>query len=149
MTMKSADKARRKFKFERGMGRIVMNPVVAALDRLGIRSSLVVELETVGRKSGEPRRVPLAGRVDGDDLWVISQHGSRAGWAHNIAANPNVRVRIDNEWRTGTATFEPDDDIRARGRSFGGRGRLGQSATAFTMRAMESDPISVRIALGG
>jgi len=149
MTTKSADKARRKFKFERGMGRIVMNPVVAALDRLGIRSSLVVELETVGRKSGEPRRVPLAGRVDGDDLWVISQHGRRAGWAHNIAANPNVRVRIDNEWRTGTATFEPDDDIRARGRSFGGRGRLGQSATAFTMRAMESDPISVRIALGG
>ena len=148
MTTKSADKARRKFKFERGMGRIVMNPVVAALDRLGIRSSLVVELETVGRKSGEPRRVPLAGRVDGDDLWVISQHGRRAGWAHNIAANPNVRVRIDNEWRTGTATFEPDDDVRARGRSFGGRGRLGQSATALTMRAMESDPISVRIALG-
>ena len=149
MTTKSADKARRKFKFERGMGRIVMNPVVAALDRLGIRSSLVVELETVGRKSGEPRRVPLAGRVDGDDLWVISQHGRRAGWAHNIAANPNVRVRIDNEWRTGTATFEPDDDIRARGRSFGGRGRLGQSATAWTMRAMESDPISVRITLDG
>jgi len=148
MSTKSADKARRKFKFERSMGRIVMNPVVSALDRLGIRSSLVVELETVGRKSGEPRRVPLAGRVDGDDLWVISQHGRRAGWAHNIAANPDVRVRIDNEWRTGTATFEPDDDVRARGRSFGGRGRLGQSATALTMRAMESDPISVRIALG-
>ncbi|AEV71691.1 deazaflavin-dependent nitroreductase family protein [Mycolicibacterium rhodesiae NBB3] len=147
MTTKSADKARRKFKFERGMGRIVMNPVVAALDRLGIRSSLVVELETVGRKSGEPRRVPLAGRVEGNDLWVISQHGRRAGWAYNIAANPNVRVRVDNEWRTGTATFEPDDDVRARGRSFGGRGRLAQSATALTMRAMESDPISVRIAL--
>ena len=148
MSTKSADKALRKFRFERSMGRIVMNPVVAALDRLGIRSSLVVELETVGRKSGEPRRVPLAGRVDGNDLWVISQHGRRAGWAHNIAANPKVRVRIDNEWRTGTATFEPDDDVRARGRSFGGRGRLGQSATALTMRAMESDPISVRIALG-
>jgi deazaflavin-dependent oxidoreductase (nitroreductase family) len=148
MATKSADKARRKFKFERRMGRIVMNPVVAALDRLGIRSSLVVELETVGRKSGEPRRVPLAGRVEGDDLWVISQHGRRAGWAYNIAANPNVRVRIDNEWCTGTASFEPDDDVRARGRSFGGRGRLGQSATALTMRAMESDPISVRIALG-
>ena len=148
MSTKSAEKAQRKFRFERSMGRIVMNPVVAALDRLGIRSSLVVELETIGRRSGEPRRVPLAGRVDGNDLWVISQHGRRAGWAHNIAANPKVRVRIDNEWRTGTATFEPDDDIRARGRSFGGNGRLGRSATALTMRAMESDPISVRIALG-
>src|SRR4029079_12685690 len=129
MATKSADKARRKFKFERSMGRIVMNPVVAALDRLGIRSSLVVELETIGRKSGEPRRVPLAGRVDGNDLWVISQHGRRAGWAYNIAANPSVRVRVDNEWRTGTATFEPDDDVRARGRSFGGQRRLGRSAT--------------------
>jgi len=149
MSTKSAERARRKFKFERNMGRIVMNPVVAAFDRLGIRSSLVVELETIGRKSKEPRRVPLAGRVEGNDLWVISQHGRRAGWAYNIAADPHVRVRIDNEWRTGTARFEPDDDVRARGRSFGGRGRLGQSATALTMRAMESDPISVRIALGG
>lgn len=147
MSTKSADKARRKFRFERTMGRIVMNPLVAALDRLAIRSSLVVELETIGRKSNEPRRVPLAGRIDGNDLWVISQHGRRAGWAYNIAANPNVRVRVNNEWRTGTATFEPDDDVRARARSFGGSGRIGQKATALTMRAMESDPISVRIAL--
>jgi deazaflavin-dependent oxidoreductase (nitroreductase family) len=140
-----ANKGVRKFKFERQMGRVLMNPVVAALDRIGVRSSLVVDLETVGRKSGEPRRVPLAGRVDGNSLWVISQHGRRAGWAYNIAANPNVRVRVDNQWRTGTATFEPDDDVRARARSFGGDGKLGQSATALTMRAMESDPISVRI----
>src|SRR4051812_44878388 len=131
MATKSANQARRKFKFERSMGRIVMNPVVAALDRVGIRPSLVVELETVGRKSGEPRRVPLAGRIDGNDLWVISQHGRRAGWAYNIATNPNVRVRVNNEWRTGTATFEPDDDVRARARSFGGTGRISKSATAF------------------
>jgi len=147
MSAKTADKARRKFTFERNLGRIVMNPLVAALDRLGVRASLVVELETIGRKTSEPRRVPLAGRIDGDNLWVISQHGRRAGWAYNIAANPNVRVRVNNEWRTGTAAFEPDDDVRARARSFGGGGRFGQSATALTMRAMESDPISVRIAL--
>jgi deazaflavin-dependent oxidoreductase (nitroreductase family) len=141
-----SNKALRKFKFERRMGRTVMNPVVAVLDRVGIRSSLVVELETTGAKSGQPRRVPLAGREDGNELWVISQHGRRAGWAHNIAANPNVRVRVNNQWRSGTATFEPNDDVRARARSFGGNGKLSQSATALTMRAMESDPISVRIA---
>ena len=138
-------KALRKFKMERRVGRAIVNPLVAALDKIGIRSSTVVELETTGAKSGEPRRVPLAGRADDNDLWVISQHGRRAGWAYNIAANPNVRVRVNNEWRTGTATFEPDDDVRARARSFGGNGRLSQSATALTMRAMESDPISVRI----
>ena len=138
-------KALRKFKFERRMGRIVMNPVVAALDKVGVRSSLVVDMETTGRKSGEPRRVPLAGRADDTGVWVISQHGRRAGWAHNIAADPDVRVRVDNQWRSGKATFEPYDDVRARARSFGGNGKISQSATALTMRAMESDPISVRI----
>ena len=145
MATTSADKARRKFKFERQMGRILMNPVVAALDRVGIRSSLVVDLETTGRKSGDPRRVPLAGRADETGVWVISQHGRRAGWAHNISADPRVRVRMNDQWRSGTATFEPDDDVRARARSFGGNGKISQSATAFTMRAMESDPISVHI----
>ncbi|SEH49047.1 deazaflavin-dependent oxidoreductase, nitroreductase family [Mycolicibacterium rutilum] len=145
MATRSADKAVRKFRLERQLGRVVMNPAVAALDRIGVRSALVVDLETVGRKSGEPRRVPLIGSADESGVWVICQHGRRAGWAHNIAANPHVRVRVGDEWRTGTATFEPDDDVRARARSFGGRGRVGQTATALTMRAMESDPISVRI----
>lgn len=129
----------RKFRFERQLGRLVMNPVVAALEKVGVRSRLIVELETTGAKSGLPRRVPLAGRADEDGVWVISQHGRRAGWAHNIAAHPEVRVRVNDQWRSGTATFEPEDDVRTRARSFGG------SATALTMRAMESDPISVRI----
>jgi deazaflavin-dependent oxidoreductase (nitroreductase family) len=140
-----ANKALRKFKFERRVGRIVMNPVVAALDKIGVRPSSMVELETTGAKSGQPRRVPLTGRADDKGVWVISQHGRRAGWAHNITAEPKVRVRVNNQWRSGTATFVVDDDVRARARSFGGDGKLSQSATAMTMRAMESDPISVRI----
>jgi hypothetical protein len=54
-------------------------------------------------------------------------------------------VRVDNQWRSGTATFELDDDVRARARSFGGDRKFSQSAAVLTMRAMESDPISVRI----
>ena len=45
----------RKFKIERQVGRAVVNPLVTALDMRGFRSALVVELETTGRKSGEPR----------------------------------------------------------------------------------------------
>ena len=134
----------RKFKFERRVGRTVVNPLVAALDRRGIRSKLVVELETTGRRSGEPRRVPLTGSADADGVWVICQHGHRAGWAHNIEADPRVRVRVNGDWRTGTAAFRPDDDVRARARSFGS-GKLGETAAVLAMRAMESDPISVRI----
>lgn len=134
----------RKFKFERRVGRTMVNPLVTALDRRGIRSKLVIELETTGRKSGEPRRVPLTGSADADGVWVISQHGHRAGWAHNIDADPRVRVRVDGQWHNGTAAFRPDDDIRARARSFAG-GKVSAAATALAMRAMESDPISVRI----
>jgi deazaflavin-dependent oxidoreductase (nitroreductase family) len=134
----------RKFRFERRVGRTVVNPLVAALDRRGIRSALVVELQTTGRKSGEPRRVPLTGSADAEGVWVISQHGHRAGWAHNIDADPRVRVRVDGRWRTGVAQFHPDDDIRARARSFA-TGKVSAAATAMAMRAMESDPISVRI----
>src|ERR1700752_2181534 len=140
-----ANKGLRKFKLERRVGRAVVNPIVAALDKIGVRSELVIELETTGAKSGQPRRVPLTGRADDKGLWVISQHGRRAGWAHNIAADPKVRVRVNNQWRSGTATFEPDDDVAARARSFFGNSKVGQSAAALGMRALQSDPISVRI----
>jgi hypothetical protein len=49
-----ANKGLRKFKFERQLGRTVLNPMVAALDRMGVRSSLVVELETTGRSPDAP-----------------------------------------------------------------------------------------------
>jgi deazaflavin-dependent oxidoreductase (nitroreductase family) len=138
-------KALRKFKFERQVGRMIVNPLVAALDKIGIRGSSTVELETTGSKTGQPRRVPLTGRADDTGVWVISQHGKRAGWAHNITADPKVRVRVKNRWREGTAAFVPDDDVVARGRSFGGDSKLSQSVTALGMRALQSDPISVRI----
>jgi F420H(2)-dependent quinone reductase len=89
--------------------------------------------------------VPLTGSADHGGVWVISQHGHRAGWAHNIAADSAVRVRVNNQWRSGTAAFVPHDDVVARARSFGGKGKISQSATALSMRALQSDPISVRI----
>ena len=145
MATDSARKALRKFKFERQVGRTIVNPLVGALDKIGIRASSTVELETTGAKTGQPRHVPLTGRADDSGVWVISQHGKRAGWAHNITANPAVRVRVNNEWRNGTASFEPGDDVVARARSFGGNSKISQSATALGMRALQSDPISVRI----
>ncbi len=80
--------------------------------------------------------MPLTGRADDGGVWVISQHGRRAGWAHNITANPKVRVRVNNEWRTGTAAFVPDDDVVARARSFGGK----QQAQPVRHRARHARP---------
>ncbi|MGV9616352.1 nitroreductase family deazaflavin-dependent oxidoreductase [Nocardia xishanensis] len=134
----------RKFKRERMIGRYIANPAVAALDRLGIRTALVSELETTGAKTGLPRRVPVTASFDDAGVWIICQHGPRAGWARNITADPKVRIRRGDRWYTGTAAFVPGDDVVARARSFA-TGRIARPVLAWTIKALETEPISVRV----
>lgn len=138
MTKTSNDKTLRKFRRERAMGRYLLNPTVKALSSVGVRTALATELETIGRKTGQARRVPVSAQFENNGAWVICQHGTRSGWGSNIADNPNVRVRQGDKWRTGVATFRPDDDVVARGRQFG---RLA----ARMVKALETTPVSVRI----
>jgi deazaflavin-dependent oxidoreductase (nitroreductase family) len=115
---------------------------VRALSTLGLRVTLATELETIGRKTGQIRRVPVSAQFDDNGAWVICQHGTRSGWGQNILGNPNVRVRRGNQWRSGIAAFRPDDDVVARARKFG---RLG----AKVVKALETTPVSVRIDFTG
>jgi deazaflavin-dependent oxidoreductase (nitroreductase family) len=137
MTSANEDKTLRKFRRERAIGRL-LNPAVQGLSRLGVRTAMATELETIGRKTGQARLVPVSAQFDNDGAWLISQHGTRSGWGRNIADNPNIRVRQGNQWRSGVAAFRPDDDVVARGRKFG---RLG----AKVAKALETTPVSVRI----
>jgi deazaflavin-dependent oxidoreductase (nitroreductase family) len=132
------EKTLRKFRRERAIGHYLLNPAVKGLSKLGLRTAMATELETVGRKTGQVRRVPVSAQFDDGGAWVISQHGTRSGWGRNIVDNPNVRVRQGSQWRTGVATLRPDDDVVARGRKFG---RLG----ATMVKALETTPVSVRI----
>lgn len=127
-----------KFRRERLIGRYVLNPAVKGLSKLGVRTAMATELETIGRKTGKVRRVPVSAQFDGTGAWLISQHGTRSGWGSNIIDNPKIRVRQGKRWRTGVATLRRDDDVVARGRKFG---RLGYKVT----QALETTPISVRI----
>jgi deazaflavin-dependent oxidoreductase (nitroreductase family) len=138
MTSTRQDKTLRKFRRERALGRYLLNPAVKGLSKLGVRTTLATELETIGRKTGQRRRVPVSAQFDGDGAWVICQHGVRSGWGRNIADNPSVLVRQGNRWRAGVARFRPDDDVVARGRKFGPLG-------AKMVRALETAPVSVRI----
>jgi len=133
-----------KFRVERLVGRHVANPLVGLLERAGIRSTLMAELETTGRRSGAPRRIPITATVDPAGAWVISQHGRRSGWAHNITADPRVRLRHGDTWHTGTAAFVDNDDVTARAESFA-RHPLARLAARAAFRALQSDPVSVRI----
>jgi deazaflavin-dependent oxidoreductase (nitroreductase family) len=132
------NKTLRKFRRERLMGRYLLNPAVKGLSKLGVRTARATELETIGRKTGKLRRVPVSVQFDSTGAWLISQHGTRSGWGSNIVDNPKIRVRQGSHWRTGIATLRPDDDVVARGRAFGS---LGAKLT----RALETTPISVRI----
>jgi deazaflavin-dependent oxidoreductase (nitroreductase family) len=138
MTSTNQDKTLRKFRTERALGRYLLNPAVKGLSRLGVRTAMATELETIGRKTGQVRRVPVSAQFDNNGAWVISQHGTRSGWGRNIADNPNIRMRQGNQWRAGVATFRPDDDVVARGRKYG---RLG----AKVVKALETTPVSLRI----
>ena len=73
-----------------------------------------VMLETVGRKTGKSRRVPVGGRLHGDTCWVLAGTGRDTQYVRNIEKNPNVRVRAHLRWRSGVAHLLPDDDATAR-----------------------------------
>lgn len=137
-------RSRRKFLIERGVGRYVANPLVRGLRRIGVDTTLATELETIGRKTGKIRQVPVAAAFDESGAWVISQHGTRAGWTANITANPHIRIRQGSRWRTGTAHLMPEDDVTARARTFVSR-PVFAGLTSATFRALQSAPVSVRI----
>jgi deazaflavin-dependent oxidoreductase (nitroreductase family) len=138
MTNANDAKTLRKFRRERAVGHYLLNPAVKGLSKLGLRTALATELETIGRKTGQIRRVPVSAQFDDNGAWLISQHGTRSGWGRNIVDNPKVRVRHGNQWRNGVAELRPDDDVVARGRKFG---RFGSKV----VKALETTPVSVRI----
>ena len=119
----------------------VVNPIVRAAARLGVPLPLVVILETRGRKSGQPRRIPVGKAITGDTLWVVAEHGRKAAYVKNIEADPHVRVRIGTRWRSGVAHVLYDDDWRARQR------RLPNKLNSATVRLMGTEHLTVRIDL--
>ena len=135
-----------KRRLARGLAKFGINPVVRGLFRLGLPVPGTVILETVGRKSGEPRQTPVTDGLDGDRFWIVAEHGRRAAYVRNIEANPRVRLRLGRRWRTGTARLVPEDDPRERLRKIEATRRRSRLNTA-TVRLMETDLITLRIDL--
>ena len=120
----------------------LVNPIVRAAARAGIPLPLVVILETRGRKSGQPRRIPVGKAITGDTLWVVAEHGRKAAYVKNIEADPHVRVRVGRKWRSGVADVLYDDDWRARQR------RLPNKLNSATVRLMGTEHLTIRVDLG-
>jgi deazaflavin-dependent oxidoreductase (nitroreductase family) len=104
------------------------------------RNPVQTLIETTGRKSGEPRRTPIGGKLVGKQFWLVSEFGDRSQYVRNIEANPRVRVRIGRRWRAGTAHLLPDDDAAARLRDL-------PAFNSAAVRALGSNLLSIRVDL--
>lgn len=122
-----------KFRLVHWGQRHFVNPVARRLGRL-------VMLETIGRRSGQPRLTPIGGRLRGNEFWLVSEHGTKSDYVRNIQSNPAVRVRIRDRWRNGTAELLPQDDPRSRLSKLGGLNSVG-------VRLMGTDMLTIRIDL--
>ena len=98
-----------------------------------------VLLETTGRRSGLPRRTPLAHGAEFDGAhWIIAVHGEASDFVRNLKANPRVRFKTRGRWHSGTARVEPVTEERLR--RFGAYARGG-------IRTVGIEPCLVRIEL--
>ncbi len=135
-----------KRRFEILIGRYSANPMMRGLFRVGITPPGMALVETKGRRTGALRHTPIFCRADGDTLWLIAQHGRHAGWVLNFESSPQVRVRRGRHWRAGTAELLPDDNVKARIATFSSN-QVGRLTTGAMFRALESQPVTVRIQL--
>lgn len=119
----------------------LVNPVVRPLLTRGLFPRTHALLETTGRRSGVPRRVPLGNGLRGDTFWIVTEHGYAADYVRNIQADPRVRVKVGRRWRAGTATILPDDDPRARMRE------LGRPVNDAALRMVGTQHLTVRVDL--
>jgi len=134
----------------RTLQRWVVNPVVRVGFLVGLNPFGVAILETRGRTTGKPRRTPVGNGRRGDELWIIAEHGERAGYVRNIRHDPHVRIQLRlglrHRWVDGIATVRPDDDALARQRSILAWHPL-RALNAVNVRVLGADLLSVHVQL--
>ena len=130
--------------------RYVLNPLMRLLFSIGLNPLGLAILETRGRVTGKTRRVPVGNGRKGDSFWIIAEHGTRAGYVHNITRDPNVRVRLRiglrYRWVPGIATVCPDDDPLARQRKIIAWHPL-RALNAIYVRVFGADLLTVHVQL--
>ena len=119
----------------------LLNPVVRRALEAGVAPRGWALLETTGRRSGRPRRVPVGNGLRGEHFWIVAEHSRHADYVRNIERDPRVRVKVGRRWHEGTAHVLDDDDPRARLRW------LRRPLNDAGLRLMASEMLVVRIDL--
>ena len=77
----------------------------------GLLPAGVIELETVGWRTGRPHRTPLLAGAIGEFLLVSTVRGRRSHWVKNLRRNGDVRYWSGGRLRPARATvFAPDEE---------------------------------------
>lgn len=106
----------------RNLARRIYTPVDKLVYRVtGGRRGLspgqsVLLLTTTGRKTGQPRRVPVLYLRDGANLWVVaSNYGQERhpAWSANLLAAPDATVTVRGEDRPVRARLASEDEKKA------------------------------------
>jgi len=121
--------------------RRLVNPFVRPLLERGLFPRTHALLETTGRKSGQPRRVPIGNGLRGDHFWIVTEHGYGSDYVKSIQKDPRVRVKVGRTWYSGTAHLLPDDDPRARLRM------LRRPVNDALLLAVGTEQLTIRIDL--
>lgn len=128
----------------------LFNPPAKLLFATGVAVPGRALLETIGRKSGKPRHVPVGDGRLGQQFWLVAEHGTKAAYVRNILANPRVRMKLRDglrsRWHTGTAHVLPDDDPRERQRWLAQR-VPGSARNAAAVRLFGTQLVTIRIDL--
>jgi deazaflavin-dependent oxidoreductase (nitroreductase family) len=77
----------------------------------------IILLTTKGRKTGEPRTVPVVPYRDGDEMYVIASMAGapqHPAWFHNLSADPDVSVQLGAETWRARAEVVPEGPERDR-----------------------------------
>jgi deazaflavin-dependent oxidoreductase (nitroreductase family) len=119
----------------------LVNPVIRRLLEWGVPGTGAALLETTGRRSGAPRRVPVGNGLRGDTFWIVTEHGWSADYVKNIARDPHVRVKVGRRWRSGTARILVDEDPYERMR------KLRRRTNDALVRAVGTEHLVIRIDL--
>lgn len=79
----------------------------------------VCYLETIGRRTGQPRRLEIwfAADPERDRIYILSGGRDRAHWVRNLRKDARVRVRIGSEWFSGDGSEIEGGPDEARARS--------------------------------
>jgi deazaflavin-dependent oxidoreductase (nitroreductase family) len=129
-----------------------LNPPIKFLFAIGIAPPGYALLETIGRKTGKPRHTPVGdGRV-GNQFWLVTEHGMKAGYVRNLVRHPRVRLKLREgfraRWHTGTAHVLSDDSPRERQRWLASQ-LPSSAANASIVRLLGTQLLTVRIDLDG